>query len=459
MRGYGVLQPRLAVSLVGAQQSWFARLFAGEAGLDPYTREVSNVYHDLFGQGQYVGKGIYDVEAFHNALEDRFPPNRILSHDLIEGCHVRCGFVNDVELIEDYPCSYLADSYRRHRWTRGDWQIARWVLPSVPDHQGHRVANPLGAQARWLIFDNLRRSLVPAALLATFVLGWLALPDAALRWTATLLAIYLLPNIFRTTYALLAKGKQVAWSDHVAMSLVNESRFWAVEGLEFAFLPYQACLHLDAIVRALWRLFVSGRRLLQWQTAWVTSQTVGKNLGPPLGRCGSRRPWRRPRPSPWRSAARRWAIAGPILAMWFVSPFAAWIMGRPCRPRLSGLTGEQAHFSARLPAAPGHTSSALPGRNTIGCRQTISRRFLSLKQPPAPRRPISAWDFSAPWPPMTSVTSPRAASFIARSRRWPPSTGWNGTGDISLTGTTRKPSSRSLRGTCPAWTAATWPRV
>ena len=349
VRGYGVLQPRLAVSLVAAQQSWFARLFAGEAGLDPYTREVSNVYHDLFGQGQYVGKGIYDVEAFHNALEDRFPPNRILSHDLIEGCHVRCGFVNDVELIEDYPCSYLADSYRRHRWTRGDWQIARWVLPWVPDHQGHRLPNPLGAQARWLIFDNLRRSLIPAALLATFVLGWLALPDAALRWTATLLAIYFLPNILRTTYALLAKANRVAWSDHVAMSLVNESRFWAVEGLEFAFLPYQACLQLDAIARALWRLFVSGRRLLQWQTAWVTSQTVGKNLWATMGAM-----WVAPAMAAAAAIALAvrgaacWAIAGPILALWFVSPLAAWLTGRPSRPRLSGLTSEQTHFLRQI---------------------------------------------------------------------------------------------------------------
>lgn len=345
VRGYGVLQPRLGVSLVGSQESWFARLFAGEAGIDPYTREVSNVYHDLFGLGQYVGKGIYDVEAFHNALEDRFPPNRILSHDLIEGCHARCGFVNDVELIEDHPSSYLTDAYRRHRWTRGDWQIARWVLPSVPDQEGHRLANPLGAQARWLIFDNLRRSLIPAALLATFVLGWLALPDAALGWTATLLAIYFLPDIPRTTYALLAKGKRIPWSAHVGVSLANESRFWAVETLELIFLPFQAYLNVDAIVRVLWRLFVSGRQLLQWQTAWVTGQAVSKGLWATF-----RAMWVAPATAVATGAAMAvtgaacWAIAGPILALWFISPFAAWITGRPFGPRLSRLTTEQTHF-------------------------------------------------------------------------------------------------------------------
>ncbi|MHB8898239.1 MAG: GH36-type glycosyl hydrolase domain-containing protein [Thermoguttaceae bacterium] len=345
VRGYGILQPRLGVSLISSQQSWFARLFAGEVGMDPYTREVSNVYHDLFGQGQYIGKGIYDVDAFHNALEDRFPPNRILSHDLIEGCHARCGFVNDVELIEDYPSSYLTDSYRRHRWTRGDWQIARWVLPSVLDKDGRRVANPLGAQSRLLIFDNLRRSLVPAALLATFVVGWLALPDAALRWTATLLAIYFLPDIPRTAYALLAKGKRIAWSAHVALSLANESRVWLVETLELVFLPFQACLQLDAIVRVLWRLFVSGRRLLQWQTAWVTGQTVSNGLGTTV-----RAMWVAPALAVATGVAMTvtgaagWAIAGPILALWFVSPLVAWITGRPFGSRLSRLTTEQTLF-------------------------------------------------------------------------------------------------------------------
>ncbi|MDD4789405.1 MAG: cyclic beta 1-2 glucan synthetase, partial [Pirellulales bacterium] len=197
IRGHGVLQPRLAVSLPSAQRSPFAACFAGDVGLDPYTREVSNIYHDLFGEGQYVGKGIYEVRAFSAAAGNRFPPNRILSHDLVEGCHARCGFVGDVELIEETPTRYLAAAERRHRWTRGDWQAARWILPSVPGPDGRARRNPLNAAARWLLFDTLRRSVLPPAWLAAFAFA-LAMPSGAVgAWLAALLALFLAPDAVR----------------------------------------------------------------------------------------------------------------------------------------------------------------------------------------------------------------------------------------------------------------------
>ena len=196
-RGYGILQPRLAVSLPQSQRSRFAGLYAGDVGLDPYTREVSNVYQDLFGQGQFVGKAIYDIEAFDAAVSARFPDNRILSHDLIEGCHARCGFLSDVELLEDHPERYLADASRRRRWARGDWQIARWLLPCVPGPDKTRRPNPLGTLAKWMILDNLRRTLVPAAVLAALLLGWFGEPSAALPWTVVLVIVFLLPDLLR----------------------------------------------------------------------------------------------------------------------------------------------------------------------------------------------------------------------------------------------------------------------
>ena len=181
--GYGILQPRVAVSLPGTNRSRYARLCGSEPGIDPYTRAVSDVYQDLFGEGSFIGKGIYDVDAFERALKGRFPENRILSHDLLEGCYARAGLLSDVQLYEEYPSRYSADVSRRHRWIRGDWQIARWLLPRVPGPDGRRQKNPLSGLSRWKIFDNLRRSLVPAALTLLLLLGWTVLsPPGSGPW-------------------------------------------------------------------------------------------------------------------------------------------------------------------------------------------------------------------------------------------------------------------------------------
>ncbi|MFA5027869.1 MAG: cyclic beta 1-2 glucan synthetase, partial [Candidatus Methylomirabilota bacterium] len=173
--GYGILQPRMATSLSGANRSRYARLFGSEPGIDPYTRAVSDVYQDLFREGSYIGKGIYEVEAFERALAGRLPENRILSHDLLEGCHARAGLLTDVQLSEEYPPRYLADVSRRHRWIRGDWQLARWLLPRAPGPDGRPGPNPLSVLSRWKLFDNLRRSLVPPALTLLLLAGWTVL--------------------------------------------------------------------------------------------------------------------------------------------------------------------------------------------------------------------------------------------------------------------------------------------
>ena len=166
-----------SLSLPSARRSWFVRIFGGQAGIDPYTGAVSDVYQDLFQEGSFIGKGIYDVDAFERLLNDRFPENLILSHDLLEGCHARSALISDVELFEAYPAQYGADVSRRHRWIRGDWQIARWTLPWVPNQSGEIESNPLSMLSRWKIFDNLRRSLVLAALCG---LACLIVADAGL---------------------------------------------------------------------------------------------------------------------------------------------------------------------------------------------------------------------------------------------------------------------------------------
>jgi len=177
--GYGILQPRVAVSLAGANCSRYARLFGGESGIDPYTRAVSDAYQDLFGEGSFIGKGIYHVDAVEQALGGHFPENRILSHDLLEGCYARAGLLSDVQLYEDYPSSYSLDVSRRHRWIRGDWQLVGWLRRRVPGGQdGQRQRNPLSMLSQWKLFDNLRRSLVPAALTLLLLLGWTLLVPA-----------------------------------------------------------------------------------------------------------------------------------------------------------------------------------------------------------------------------------------------------------------------------------------
>src|SRR2546421_6305192 len=187
-KGYGILQPRVSVTFTSAAGSLFARLYAGHTGVDPYTTAVSDTYQDVFAEGIFTGKGLYDVDAFTAALEDSVPENALLSHDLFEGLHARVALVSDVELVDEYPSSVLAHARRQHRWIRGDWQILLWLFPFVPTRHGIK-RNSFPLISRWKILDNLRRSLVAPMLLALLVAGWIALPGAHWFWTATLLAV------------------------------------------------------------------------------------------------------------------------------------------------------------------------------------------------------------------------------------------------------------------------------
>src|SRR6185369_17640424 len=158
-------------------------VYAGHTGVDPYTTAVSDVYQDLFGEGIFTGKGLYDVDAFTSALEGRVPENALLSHDLFEGLFARPALVTDIEVVDDYPASVLAFARRQHRWARGDWQILFWLFPVVPTRKGLE-RNTLPTISRWKILDNLRRTLVAPAALIALVGAWLVLPGSAWLWTA-----------------------------------------------------------------------------------------------------------------------------------------------------------------------------------------------------------------------------------------------------------------------------------
>ncbi len=213
--GYGVLQPRVQVSIESAARTTFGRVFAGHVGLDPYTTAVSDVYQDLFHEGSYVGKGIYDVDAFDAALAGRVPDNSLLSHDLFEGLYARAGLCTDIDLVDDYPSNYLAFAARQHRWVRGDWQLVRWLGRTVPDEQGRTVANTLPAVSRWKILDNLRRSVLAPALVALFLAGWTVLQGSAIVWSVLSLLVLAFPAYMQVGRSLTSRVRGVPVREHV----------------------------------------------------------------------------------------------------------------------------------------------------------------------------------------------------------------------------------------------------
>jgi cellobiose phosphorylase len=344
--GYGILQPRMGASLSGTRHSLYAQLFGNEPGIDPYTRTVSDVYQDLFGEGSFIGKGIYDVDAFERALDARFPENRILSHDLLEGCYARSGLLSDVHLYEDYPARYEADTSRQERWIRGDWQIARWLLPRVPGPGRRSLKNPLSPLSRWKILDNLRRSLVPAALLLLFLFGWFASPHP-LYWTLAVAGVVLIPPLSIGIVTVLRRRESALLSQHLLDAMRSIGRSLAQAGFRIACLPHEAVVSATAILRTAFRMLVTRRGLLEWRahddrqavpdlassfrSMWSTTFFAGL-AGSAL--------------AVWRPAALPAAV--PVLLFWLAAPLLSWWLSRPRVRRAAQLTPEQSEFLRRI---------------------------------------------------------------------------------------------------------------
>jgi cyclic beta-1,2-glucan synthetase len=327
--GYGVLQPRIGVDVISANRTAFAKVFSGHVGIDPYTTAVSDVYQDLFHEGSYVGKGIYDVDAFDLALANRVPENALLSHDLFEGFYARAGLCTDIHLIDDYPPHYLAFAARQHRWARGDWQIVRWLWRTVPDAARRPVPNTLPAIARWKIADNLRRSLLPIALVVLLAAGWTVLPGSPLLWTVLAILVLAFPAYVQVARSLSSRVRGVRLRDHIASERDTVMTSARQSLLSATFLAHQASLMADAIIRTAWRMLISQRRRLEWVSADQAAR-----LDPDLPQV-MRVMWTAPAVAlavavlVSVAAPNRLLLAAPLIALWLISPALAYVTGHP----------------------------------------------------------------------------------------------------------------------------------
>lgn len=320
--GYGILQPRVSVTLASAGRSLFTRIFSGNTGVDPYTQAVSDVYQDLFLEGNYVGKGIYDVDAFEAALGGRIRENTVLSHDLLEGLFARTALVTDIELFDDYPSHYHAYTARQHRWVRGDWQIIGWLCGRLP------------LISRWKIFDNLRRSLVAPLMLLILVAAWTVLPGSPFYWTLWMLLILAFPIYSHIGNALILHPRGVAWTSHLLNVWGDALRNTYQVGLTIAFLPHQAYLMIDAILRTLARMLITKKRRLEWMTAARAERKLDLTL---------ESFWVRMRPASIIALAllglvalgfpHRLPFALPFLTVWLISPVIAYWVSQPLPTR------------------------------------------------------------------------------------------------------------------------------
>jgi cyclic beta-1,2-glucan synthetase len=323
VEGYAVLQPRVTPALpLGQEGSLFLRVFSSASGIDPYAAAVSDVYQDLFGEGSYVGKGIYDVDAFEAALEGRVPESSLLSHDLFEGIFARAGLASDVEVVEDFPRRYAVAAARHHRWARGDWQLLPWIIPWRRSRTGHRRLGSIPAVGRWKMLDNLRRSISPPALVLALVAGWTMPLDGAAVWTAFILGTIVLPPLIPViaNNAPLRPGATIA--SHLRALRAELTLGLVQSSLMIVFLADQAWMMGDAIVRTLFRLTVTRRHLLEW----VSSAQVGSTTRPGIlssyqRMTGALVVAAAAAAVTWEHSA--WQLAAGFVAAWIASPAVA----------------------------------------------------------------------------------------------------------------------------------------
>ncbi len=325
VHGHGILQPRVTPSLpIGDEGSLFQRVFSGPNGLDPYALAVSDIYQDLFEEGSYCGKGIYEVDIFEAALKGQIPENTVLSHDLLEGILCRAGLATDIEVVEEFPSRYSVAAARQHRWVRGDWQLLPWILGLDSRLRGGSTTTRLPLMGRWKMIDNLRRSLsAPSALLAMLIAWLLPLP-VAFVWTAFIFLTIVVPPLLPGFSGIIPHRKGISLRNHLR-AVVSDFTLGYLQGaFLITFLAHQAWTMVDAIGRTLFRVFIKRRRLLEWVTAAQTNGDVQfdrRSLAAQIAAsaafalCVA--------VAIYFAGADSWPLAIPFLLIWVLSPFAA----------------------------------------------------------------------------------------------------------------------------------------
>ncbi len=331
VEGYGVMQPRITPSLpTGPASTTYQRIVSGRGGVDPYAAAVSDVYQDLFEEGSYTGKGIYDVDAFETALEGKVPENALLSHDLFEGLFARAGLLTDVDLFEEFPSNYEVAARRQHRWVRGDWQLLPWILGHARDAAGQRLTARIPVQGRWKMVDNLRRSLAAPSSFLLALAAWTLPGVPALVWTGLFVGSVAVPAFIPVLDGLIPRRRGISKRSHVRAVADDISVALSQTLLAITMLAYQAWLMTDAALRTLGRLYVTKRKLLEWVPAAQAGYGADLTL---------RAFYRHLRAgvvlAAWAGLLfvvfkpEAWPVAAPILLLWALSPVIAWRMSLP----------------------------------------------------------------------------------------------------------------------------------
>jgi len=320
--GYSLLQPRVTPSLTtGSEASAFQRIFSANRGIDPYVFTVSDVYQDITGEGSFTGKGLYHVDAFEAALKGRIEENAVLSHDLLEGSYARCALVTDVELVEDFPIRYEVEMSRQHRWARGDWQLLPYIFS---------LSNGLSMLGRWKMYDNLRRSLIPVAWLVASVMGWYYMePMEALIWQLVLIfSLFVAPTLSLIS-SLMPRRSDIVARAHLHAVLSDVQAANAQVALRIVFIAHNAAIMADAIVRSLYRTFVSRKLMLEWRTAAQVQSAGHGSIGDYF-----RAMWTAPALSVVALALAAISDTGlpfigiPFALIWAASPAVAWFVSQ-----------------------------------------------------------------------------------------------------------------------------------
>jgi cyclic beta-1,2-glucan synthetase len=348
LSGYTIVQPRVEISPVSARSSIFARLFTGDTSIDIYSQAVSDVYQDLFGSGIFIGKGIYDIQAFQACLDNRIPENALVSHDLFEGIHGAVAFASDIVLYETFPTGYVEYMHRWHRWVRGDWQLLPWLFSRTVKGRDRRAGiNRLTPLDRWKILDNLRRSLLPVGILALVAAGWFVLPGEAWVWTALTVAA---PGAYLFTDLVtgLARGRRRGAIRGTVSRVLDSLGRWS---LALTFLVQEAFVATDAIVRTLWRMRVSRKHLLEWTSA---AHTAAKFKAERSRWDAWSYLWTGPAVSIGIGIALAYfaptalPASAPLLLLWLASPEIAIRISRPIRHEHEPLNAEDRAYLRRI---------------------------------------------------------------------------------------------------------------